>query len=204
MKPIKLAAASTAAAAVVSATLIAPAAALNVGAVLDQGSSTLTHTLANGLVNTASSVVDEGPSHAYLAGDPADRYIVVLGARLNTNGTIPEVLNARLDKAASIARSHPGVDVIVTGGPTQTLPYTEAQAMLAGLTLRGVNPMNIITENDAMSTVGNARNVADIMQSRGADGAVLVSSESHFPRALDDFEDAMPGMTFVPVGVPGW
>lgn len=204
MKPLKRAALSTAAAAVMSATFIAPAAALNIGAVVGQGITTATHTLANGIVNTASSVVDDGPAHAYLAGDPADRYIVVLGARLNQDGTMPEVLSARLDKAASIARGHPGVDVITTGGPTQTLPYTEAQAMLAGLTLRGVNPLNVITENEAMSTVGNAQNVSDIMRARGADGAVLVSSASHFPRALDDFEDAMPAMTFVPVGVPGW
>ncbi|MDN5759877.1 MAG: YdcF family protein [Tomitella sp.] len=204
MKLFRRAAVSAAAAIVTSAALIAPAAALNVGAVVDQGISTVRDSLQHGAADTVSSVVGDGPAHAYLAGDPANRYIVVLGARLNNDGTMPEVLNARLDKTAAIARAHPGTDVITTGGPTAPLPYTEAQAMLAGLTLRGVNPANIITENDAMSTVGNARNVSGILSSRGADGAVLVSSDSHFPRALDDFESAMPGTTFVPVGVAGW
>jgi len=204
--PAKFTAALAAAAGTVGLAVFAPAtaSALSPAAVINQGVTTAAETVDTGSSGTANSAVADTEAHSFLYADPANRYIVVLGARLDAAGTMPEVLNARLDKAAAIARVHPGTKVIVTGGPTQTLPYTEAQAMQVGLALRGVNPFDVITENAAMSTVGNAHNVADILAARGATGAVLVSSASHIPRALGDFESALPGMPFVTVGVPGW
>ncbi len=204
--PMRIAATLAATAGTVGLAVLAPAtaSALSPGAVINQGLHTVADTVDSGSAGTATSAVSDQEAHGFLYADPANRYIVVLGARLDSAGTMPEVLNARLDKAAAIARVHPGTKVIVTGGPTQTLPYTEAQAMQVGLALRGVNPFDVITENAAMSTVGNAHNVADILTSRGATGAVLVSSASHIPRALGDFEAALPGMPFVAVGVPGW
>ncbi len=199
-------AALAAAAGTVGLAVLAPAtaSALSPAAIIHQGLTTAARSVDTGSTGTVNSAITDADAHAFLYADPAHRYIVVLGARLDPAGTMPAVLNARLDRAAAIARVHPGTKVIVTGGPTQTLPYTEAQAMQVGLALRGVNPLDVITENAAMSTVGNAHNVAGILASRGATGAVLVSSASHFPRALDDFEDALPGMPFVTVGVPGW
>lgn len=177
---------------------------LNPFVVGDQAVATVNHTVATAAPSTALSFLHDPQAHEYLAGDPAGRYIVVLGARLNHDGTLPAVLNSRLDRAAAIARAHPGTQIIVSGGATQNLPYTEAQAMLAGLALRGVNPMQIIPEQRSYSTVDNARNTTAILASNRAQGAVLVSSASHIDRAMGNFRAAAPWLHFVPVGAPGF
>lgn len=187
------------------ATAPANAAALNIPGLIDQGIDTLQYTAASGVSDTVSSLGQYAAAHAYLTtGDPASRYIVVLGARLNADGLLPAVLNARLDTAAAIARIHPQNKVIVSGGPTQALPYSESQAMFAGLVLRGVNPASIVLENASYSTVENARNTTEILSAAGADGAVLVTSASHIDRALGAFRSASGEFRYAPVAVPGW
>ncbi|WFR71536.1 YdcF family protein [Prescottella defluvii] len=181
----------------------AEAASLNIPGIIGQGIDTVEHTVASGIGDTAASLGQYGAAHAYLTGDPASRYIVVLGARLNPDGLLPGVLNARLDAAAAIARLHPQNKVIVSGGPTQPLPYTEAQAMLVGLTLRGVNPANIILERLVLDG-RQRRNTTQILSGAGADGAVLVTSASHIDRALATFQSASGRFHYVPVSVPGW
>ena len=178
--------------------------ALNPLAVADQAVRTVDGAIRGGLSDTAASLVRSPQAHYYLAGNPGKRYIVVLGARLNPDGTLPGILDARLDAAAAMARAQPASRVIVSGGATQRLPYNEAQAMLAGLTLRGVNPAQIIMEERSYSTVENARNTAAILRGVGAEGVVLVSSASHIDRAMGNFRSAAPGLTLYPVGVPGW
>lgn len=189
----------------VVAAVPAHAASLNIPGLITQGIDTLEYTAASGISDTVSSLGQYTAAHTYLTtGDPASRYIVVLGARLNADGLLPAVLNSRLNTAAAIARLHPANKVIVSGGPTQPLPYTEAQAMLAGLVLRGVNPANIILENDSFSTVDNARNTAQILSAARADGAVLVTSASHIDRALGTFQSASGQFRYVPVAAPGF
>ena len=147
----------------------ANAASLNIPGLISQGIDTLEYTAASGISDTVSSLAQYTAAHTYLTtGDPASRYIVVLGARLNADGLLPAVLNSRLNTAAAIARLHPANKVIVSGGPTQPLPYTEAQAMLAGLVLRGVNPANIVLDNDSFSTVEQrAQHHPDPVRRRG-------------------------------------
>lgn len=178
--------------------------ALNPFAVADQAVRTVDGAIRHGGTDTVLSLARSPQAHYYLAGNTSKRYIVVLGARLNPDGTLPEILNARLDAAAAMARAQPGVRVIVSGGATQALPYNEAQAMLAGLTLRGVNPAFIMMEERSYSTVENARNTAAILRGVGAEGIALVSSDSHIGRATGNFQAAAPGLTIHPVGVPGW
>lgn len=177
---------------------------LNPFAVAGQALHTVNQSVANVAPSTALSLVHDRPAHDYLAGNPGGRYIVVLGARLNADGTLPAILDARLDRAAAIARAQPASRVIVSGGATQALPYNEAQAMLAGLMLRAVDPNRIIMEEHSYSTVGNAANTTAILRHNRAQGAVLVSSGSHINRALGDFHRAAPHLHFVPVGTPGW
>ena len=173
-------------------------------AVAGQAVHTVDQTIHHAIPDTGYSLLYDRAAHDYLAGNPAGRYIVVLGARLNADGTLPGILDARLDRAAAIARAQPGSQVIVSGGATQALPYNEAQAMLAGLTLRGVNPLNIIMEERSYSTVGNASNTAAILSHNRAQGAVIVSSASHIDRAMGNFRNAAPYLHFIGVGTPGW
>lgn len=66
-----------------------------------------------------------------------DAWIVSLGARLNTDCTMPGVLKERLDKTAELAIAYPLNPVLVTGGKTQSACPSEATAMKAGLVARG-------------------------------------------------------------------
>ncbi|QCQ91440.1 YdcF family protein [Rhodococcus sp. SGAir0479] len=195
--------AATVAALPLLTTVPAHAASLDIPGLIGEGVDNLEYTVASGVGDTVSSLGRFAEAHAYLAGDPSTRYVVVLGARLDPGGTRPAVLDARLDTAAAIARIHPANKVIVSGGPTQPLPFSEAQSMLVGLVLRGVNPANIILENASYSTVENARNTTGILASAGAQGAVLVTSASHIDRALATFQAASGQFRYVPVAAPG-
>ena len=140
-------------------------------------------TVGAGAVASAAPVSPE----AFLSGDPIGRYIVVLGARMNPNGSPPAILKDRLDRAAQLARSHPLNRVIVTGGNSWWLPISEASFMHFQLFLRGVPPWQVIDEHRAMSTVQNADNVVGMLSGMRASGAVIVTNGFHMQRAMNDF-----------------
>ena len=60
--------------------------------------------------------------------------VVVLGAQLNKDCSLPQVLEDRLDAATTLLKSHPNNPVIVTGGKSNQCPASsEAEAMEKGL-----------------------------------------------------------------------
>ncbi|WHU47181.1 YdcF family protein [Gordonia sp. L191] len=121
---------------------------------------------------------------------PGDRYIVVLGARVGPRGQIPRILSDRLDVAAQLARTHPFNTVIVSGGDTWWLPISEAGFMNLELITRGVPPWQMINEKNSTSTAENAANTVAILNSRNADGALIVTNGFHMQRALGEFRTA--------------
>lgn len=141
-------------------------------------------------------------SGGFLSADPLGRYIVVLGARMNPNGTPPAILSQRLDRAASLSRSHPINRIIVTGGNSWWLPVSEATFMHLQLFQRGVAPWQVIDEHTAMSTVDNADRVVAMLSGLRASGAVIVTNDFHMSRALKNFreaaEDQHANLTFAP------
>ncbi|EGD53515.1 YdcF family protein [Gordonia neofelifaecis] len=138
----------------------------------------------------------------FLAANPPGRYIVVLGARMETLGNPPKILAQRLDRAASLARANPFNRIIVTGGNSWWLPVPEAMFMHAQLAQRGVTPLKVIEEPTAMSTVENAQRTVAMLKGLNASGAVIVTNDFHMKRALDNFRDEAKRqntrLTFVP------
>lgn len=144
------------------------------------------------LINDNRTIADDElvrpvASHAVLGRD-ASVPIVVLGARLNEDCNPPEVLDDRLNGAATLANIHRANPIVVTGGATQPGCPSEAAAMEAGLKARGVtNP--IITEEESGSTVENVANTSDYINSTGG-LAVVVTSDPHYSRALDNYRSS--------------
>ncbi len=124
--------------------------------------------------------------------NPFGTSIVVLGAGLHEDGTMPPVLTERLQAALKLAQKYPFTPIITSGGVPQS-GVTEASAMRNWLVANGVLPIRITEEGESRSTVENAKNTAAILAARGASGAVVVSSPNHVERALVDFRTAVAG-----------
>lgn len=137
---------------------------------------------------------------AYLRAD-ASRVIVVLGARINADGSLPAILSSRLQRAAALAHAAPRNRIVLTGGDTGSGVFrlTEAQRMHVELTLNhGVAPWRVTRDDTSQSTVSNATHTAALLHGMGARGAVVVTQGWHMGRALGDFRSAAPDLKFVP------
>lgn len=118
-----------------------------------------------------------------------DTAIVVLGYGLLPDGSMRPELMARLYSGYVSALLSPAAPIIVTGGNPQN-GVTEAQAMADWLIARGVDPARIHTETKANSTVQNAAFSAQLMNAIGVHAAILITSDDHIARALNNFQAA--------------
>lgn len=137
---------------------------------------------------------------SYLRADPIHRAIVVLGAKLNPDGSAPAILSSRLATAARLAKASPMSPVVVSGGRTQSrAPLAEAQYMHLALTaVHGIAPWRVVRDDISGSTAENAQRTTALMKGRGYRGAVVVTQGWHMQRVLGDFRSAAPGLRFVP------
>lgn len=124
--------------------------------------------------------------------NPLGTNIVVLGAGLHDDGSMPPVLVERLQVALRLAQEYPFTPIIVSGGVPQS-GITEARAMRNWLVAHGVWAGRITEEGASGSTIENARYTNDILAARGASGAVVVSSANHVERAMRNFRVAVAG-----------
>ena len=115
--------------------------------------------------------------------------IVILGAGLETNGTMKLKLLGRLQQGLSLARLYPEAPIIVTGG-NQRSGLTEAYSMSHWLINEGLHTNRLHLEDRATDTVGNALRSLSILQKLGVTHVTLVTSGSHMRRALAIFEEA--------------
>ena len=125
--------------------------------------------------------------------DPADLPItgkhafVVLGLEL-VDGEMQEELVGRCEAAAAAARAFPDSVLVLSGGATgDNNPdgHTEAGMMKAYLTERcGIAAERILTDERALTTVGNAVNTYVILRQAGIESFTLVTSGYHMPRAV--------------------
>ena len=119
----------------------------------------------------------------------AHHAIVVLGAGLDTNGTMKTKLADRLGQCLKLARLYPSAPIILTGG-NQMRGVTEAYVMSRWCTQRGISRKRLMLEDRSKDTVENAVFSAAILQRLGVTQVTLVTSSSHVRRALADFEEA--------------
>lgn len=124
--------------------------------------------------------------------NPLGTNIVVLGAGLNDDGSMPPVLIERLHVALKLAQAYPFTPIITSGGVPQN-GITEARAMRDWLVANGVWAGRITEEGHSSSTLENAYNTNRILSARGATAAVVVSSTNHVERAMRNFRVAVAG-----------
>lgn len=111
--------------------------------------------------------------------------IVVMGYSLGSNGTMKPELIGRLEVALQSAEKYPDAYLVCTGGATSDNGVTEAGAMAAWLIRKGVDPDRIITEEKALSTSQNAKNVYRLLteQYPQVRNVAVVTSDYHMKRS---------------------
>ena len=108
--------------------------------------------------------------------------MIVLGARLD-GYKVSNTLKLRLDKAIEYYNKHKDINIIVSGGKTNSSDISEALAMENYLIANGVNKDNIIKEDKATSTLENIIYSKSILDNSNYDGNVLiVTSDFHLFR----------------------
>ena len=81
-------------------------------------------------------------------------YMIVLGTTVE--GTEPSpMLRDRIEAAAEYLEENPNVIAVVTGGKADENNISEAQCMYNGLTELGIDPKQIIKEDQATTTAEN-------------------------------------------------
>lgn len=105
---------------------------------------------------------------------------------------------ARVVEAYVVARTHPHLLILVSGGLNERR-WNEAQSAKLFLANLGITPERILIEDKSTNTVQNAVFSARIAKQRKDICWALVTSAFHMPRALAAFQSA--GLSPVPIPV---
>jgi len=125
--------------------------------------------------------------------------IIVLGAQVKPDGEPSIQLQWRLD-AAYKAWQERNCLVVVCGAQGANEPATEASVMKAELVRQGVPEESILMDDKSFNTRQNINNAISLMEGRGVDRVLIVTSDYHLPRAMALAEDA--GLAASGVGSP--
>lgn len=112
--------------------------------------------------------------------------LLLLGLKLNADGSAPEELKARVSLAARLLLTRRAPLIIACGGQTLGTPRAEADVMAELLALEGVPEESILLEDRSQTTVQNFEYARALVSSRGAGKrprALVVTSDYHAFRA---------------------
>ena len=118
--------------------------------------------------------------------------VVLLGNRLNDDGSISEIQKQRLQLALELEDLFKPDYYILSGGlANPAAGRTEAEAMYENLIKLGLNENKLIKENDSLTTVQNAYYSAPIIKKLKAELVIICTSPYHIgdPRykAMESF-----------------
>lgn len=128
--------------------------------------------------------------------------VVVLGNRLNDDGSITEIQKQRLELALEIEEQFKPYCYILSGGPANPVPgKSEALAMYEYLLEKGISKDRLILEDQSYSTVQNAKNSVPIVKELGADILMICTSLYHLAnpgyKAMETFGNELEGSNIV-------
>lgn len=137
---------------------------------------------------------------------PAVTHLIVLGAGLKDGDHLSVILQSRLDRALKLARSHPNLKIIVSGGQGTDERLSEAAAMQRYLLAHGVKAERVQQENRSTSTRENIVFSRQLLLQQGALPAnmVLLTSDFHLYRARQLAAQAGLTTTGVRAPTPFW
>ncbi|MGH6979164.1 MAG: YdcF family protein [Brevundimonas sp.] len=106
---------------------------------------------------------------------------VVLGSKVNPDGSPSPRLAARLSKARDLHRDGLVTAIIVSGG-TGKEGVPEGSAMKLWLVRQGIPEAAILVDDAGVDTMATARNAAVIMRANDFDSAIVVTQYFHISR----------------------
>ncbi len=109
--------------------------------------------------------------------------IIVLGAQVLPTGEPSVQLRWRLDKAKEVYENNPAY-IVVCGGQGPNEPEPEGDVMRRVLIAEGLPEEHVISEPQSANTKENIQNAWDILQKKGCQNPVIVTSDYHLPRAM--------------------
>ena len=107
---------------------------------------------------------------------------LVLGSKVEADGTPSERLRARLDKTVELYRAG-YFPVVVASGGTGVEGFDEGTVMKTYLVAHGIPEERVIVDNDGITTYASARNTAVIARARGVSSVFVISQYFHVPRS---------------------
>ncbi len=116
--------------------------------------------------------------------------ILLLGLKLNGDGTPDAELNARIRLAANCMLEGRAEVIIPCGGQTPDTPCAESSVMAAQLQAMGVDSQRILEENQSQTTYENIRNACAVFEKHRPHAfqsvrpsALVITSDYHLFRA---------------------
>ena len=107
--------------------------------------------------------------------------VIVLGNRVNDDGTITEIQKERLEMAKEIEQLfNPDYFILSGGSPNKKAGISEAEGMYNYLVASGFNKDKLILEDNSLSTVQNAKFSVPMAKELGAELIIVCSSGYHF------------------------
>lgn len=134
--------------------------------------------------------------------------IIVLGGATGYPGLFKEHRQVPLSRAAErmtapvgLMRAYPHMELIFSGGEGRLLPtgVRESELAYAFYLEQGLDMKRVHLESTSRNTRENAQHVAMLLGSRCNDRWLLVTSASHMPRAVAEFEAVGCKITPYPV-----
>lgn len=108
--------------------------------------------------------------------------ILILGNRINEDGTLSNRLQSRVDKGFELYQSKISNKIIVSGGLDKTGFY-EASEMRNYLLKKGVKPSDIITDTLSLTTYETMINYSNIAKQNEFNSTIIVSQFFHIHRS---------------------
>lgn len=119
---------------------------------------------------------------------------VVLGNRINNDGTLTKTMYKRLELTLSIDKQfHPELIIVSGGIANPQVNFSEADAMYDYLVEHGIEKERLLKEGNSMSTKENAIFSYRLLEDVDFDNLIIVSTYGHFKdwNALGYFHDAV-------------
>ncbi len=115
------------------------------------------------------------------------KILIVLGKRLNNDGSFHQEMLSRCNTAANLIVDYNFDIAILSGGlANPKAPVTEAQAMFDYLTSKGIDSQKLVLETNSKTTYQNAKYTVPMLLNYPINQVHLCTSPSHLNRPINN------------------
>ncbi len=111
-------------------------------------------------------------------------FVIILGSKINDDGTLTPLLKGRVDKAIEFAKNqydktNKKIIFIPSGGKGKDEVKAEAEAIKDYLLKQGINKKQIVIENKSRNTIENLKYSKDKIDEINQDGNIIFSTTNY-------------------------